>query len=63
MSTEIRYLCTKEAARFLRVSTSALEKGRAGLGNINPPFVRFGRAIRYRLDELIAWADAHRFYV
>lgn len=54
---ECQFLCTKEVARLLNVSVSALEKGRVGIGNINPPYHRFGKSIRYRLDEVCAWAD------
>ncbi len=45
-------LTTKEAARFLNVSYQALEKGRARCGNIDPPYIRMGRAIRYDIDDL-----------
>jgi len=52
-----QFLCTKQVAKLLNVSVSALEKGRAGIGNINPPFHRFGRAIRYLMHEVLAWAQ------
>lgn len=54
---DVQFLTTKEVARLFKVSVSALEKGRVGVGNINPPYHRFGKSIRYRLDEVRAWAD------
>lgn len=52
------YLATREAARYLGVSTSFLEKGRHfGTG---PAYVRFGRAIRYSRVALDAWAADRR---
>lgn len=54
---ERQFLRTKEVAKLLGVSVSALEKGRIGVGNINPPYHRFGKSIRYRQDEVGAWAD------
>ena len=54
MSTETNYT-PKEAAEYLRTSTSTLAKRR--LYNNAPKFCRIGRAIRYRkcdLDEYLA---------
>ena len=46
-------LKTKDAAERLQVSRRTLERWRrVGCG---PQFVRFGRAIRYRLEDLEAW--------
>jgi predicted DNA-binding transcriptional regulator AlpA len=51
-----RYVDTRVAAAFLGVSESFLNKARHfGTG---PEYVRFGRAIRYDLDELESWARA-----
>lgn len=52
-------LTTKEAALFLGVSYQCLENGRCGHGKINPPFVRIGRLIRYRLEDLIRYLEEH----
>jgi excisionase family DNA binding protein len=49
------YLTPREAAQYLRTSTSTLAKRR--LYNGLPKFCRIGRAIRYRkldLDEFMA---------
>ncbi len=51
-----RVLKTKEAAEFLNLSPSFLEKARVyGDG---PPFVRLGsRAVAYRLSDLTEWLE------
>lgn len=43
-------LTTKEAARELRVSKPTLEAWRCRGGG--PAFVKFGRAVRYRREDL-----------
>jgi hypothetical protein len=50
------YLKPPQAAAYLQVSTSALAKKRV-YGN-GPNFVRWGRAIRYRRDDLDAFMAA-----
>ena len=55
MSSDEVYLTPREAAEFLRTSTSTLAKRR--LYGDGPKFCRIGRAIRYRkadLDEFMA---------
>ena len=44
------YLTPREAAEYLRTSTSTLAKRR--LYNDDPKFSRIGRAIRYRKSDL-----------
>jgi len=57
METQPLYLKTDEAARYLGLSSSLLNKLRLTGGG--PVFVRLaGRAIRYRRADLDAWADA-----
>ncbi len=49
-------LRTKEAAEFLNLSSSFLEKARVYGGG--PPFVRLGsRAVAYRLSDLTDWLE------
>ena len=48
--TNHTYLTPREAAEFLRTSTSTLAKRR--LYNGSPAFCRIGRAIRYRKSDL-----------
>lgn len=49
-------LTQREAASVLRLSERTLERSRVtGSG---PRFIRCGRSIRYRPDDLAAWIDA-----
>lgn len=52
MSSEL--FTVSEAARWAKVSESFLNKARLTGGG--PKFVRLGRSIRYRLEDLEAWA-------
>jgi excisionase family DNA binding protein len=47
------YLTPREAAEYLRSSTSTLAKAR--LTKRGPAFVRIGRAVRYRKSDIDAW--------
>ncbi len=47
-----------DAADFLRLSIRTLQAWRHQ--RCGPAFVRAGRAIRYRRDDLIAWIEANR---
>jgi len=52
-------LTTHEAARLLKVSTKTLERMRVeGTG---PAFCKAGRSVRYRMQDLTAWLESHRF--
>jgi hypothetical protein len=46
-----------DAARLLSLSVRTLQAWRIRLAG--PPFVRVGRAVRYRRRDLIAWIDAN----
>jgi excisionase family DNA binding protein len=50
------YFRPREAADYLRSSESTLAKKR--LSGEGPPFVRIGRAIRYRRSDLDSWMAA-----
>lgn len=50
-----RLLTTKEAADYLSLSTTTLEKFRVYGGG--PQFVRLGRAVRYRDADLATWIE------
>ena len=55
----IQVLRTPEAARFLALSPSTLEKMR--LTGDGPPFVRLGaRAVGYDVDDLRKWLRSRR---
>jgi excisionase family DNA binding protein len=53
------FLTPKQAAAFLRVSKSYLDKLRVYGGG--PRFLRFGRKILYRRSELNLWAEQRCF--
>lgn len=46
-----------QAAKFLAVSVRTLQAWRTD--NSGPPFIRLGRAIRYRLKALIEWLNSN----
>lgn len=56
MPAEPIFVDTAEAARRLGLSLSTLEKYRFHHVADAPPFVRIGRAVRYRVSDLEAWA-------
>jgi hypothetical protein len=52
----VRYLCTKEAARFLSLSARTLEKHRTyGTGRL---YRKIGGRVVYAVADLQAWADS-----
>ena len=59
-----RLLTEPEAARYLSVSRPFLRKSRMEGRRKNhaegPPYVKFGRSIRYSLADLQAWIAEHR---
>jgi len=57
--TEHDFLLTEvQAAEFLNLSTRTLQSWR-GSGDSKLPFVRCGRAVRYRRGDLLAWIKAN----
>ncbi len=50
------FLKRQEAANHLNVKICTLEAWAVRGGG--PPFVKFGRAVRYRLSDLEAWANS-----
>ncbi|USE34720.1 MULTISPECIES: AlpA family transcriptional regulator [Endozoicomonas] len=56
---------TREAAMFIGVCKSALDKSRVSgelFGQTPPPFIKLGRSIRYRVEDLKAWVDHQQTY-
>jgi hypothetical protein len=49
----------KDAAAYLGLAEQTLNNDQV-TSKLGVPFYRFGRAIRYRLDELDAWATARK---
>lgn len=59
-----RLISDRETANYIGVSVDFLRKCRSE-GNrqnrtIGPPYVRFGRSIRYDLGDLNAWIEQHK---
>ena len=52
-----RWVDERELAQLVGIKPNTLQKWR--LRGAGPPFCRFGKAIRYRLDKVLAWAE-HR---
>jgi predicted DNA-binding transcriptional regulator AlpA len=48
----------KEAAQFLKLSTSWLAKAR--MWGDGPPYIKFGRSIRYSEVDLLQWISSQR---
>ena len=53
-ATDDTFITPKEAALFLRLSVSWLAKAR--IGGYGPPFMRFGRSVRYSKEALVRWS-------
>jgi predicted DNA-binding transcriptional regulator AlpA len=50
-------LCEKQAAPILGLSVAWLQRKRWEGGG--PPYIKYGRAVRYRKSELLAYIEAH----
>lgn len=58
-STTPTLLCEKEVAKLLGLSIKTLQKWR--IQGEGPPFIRLSpKAIRYQLDDVLAWLQANR---
>jgi predicted DNA-binding transcriptional regulator AlpA len=55
-ATDDAILTEVEIADFLKLSTRTLQSWR--IKSDGPPFIRVGRAIRYRLRDVVAWIEA-----
>jgi hypothetical protein len=55
-----RLMTTDEAAAYLRISPSTLNKMRVYGGG--PAFLKFARGVRYEFGELLKWQDTRRFH-
>ena len=58
MKNERNYLTTREAAHYLGLSSRTLNRYR--VSGDGPVFHRFGGRVRYRRDDLDAWAASRR---
>lgn len=58
MQANPSYLNDVMAAEMMGLAPITLRKWRQqGCG---PSFIKIGRAVRYKLDDLVAWMDSHR---
>lgn len=52
------------AAQYISMSVAFLRadrcRGRTGSRTVGPPWYKFGRSIKYSIDDLDAWVAAHR---
>ena len=55
-TSEDAILTEVEIADFLKLSTRTLQAWR--VKKDGPPFIRVGRAIRYRLRDVVRWIEA-----
>lgn len=58
MTVECRYLNTRDAARYVGLAASTLKRYR--LSGEGPVFHRLGGRVRYRREDLDAWAAERR---
>lgn len=56
---DITYMPCKQAAKYLALSDSTLNKWRVTGGG--PPFIKIGRAVRYKVADLDAFLDNNKF--
>ncbi|MDI1291472.1 MAG: helix-turn-helix domain-containing protein [Methylobacter sp.] len=50
-------MTTKQLAEFLKISVSSLEKQRSQNPKAPPSFIKVGRAVRYRVEDISRWLD------
>ena len=50
-----KYLTTAEAAEYLGLSATTLNKWRCYGNEYQPPWVSIGRLVRYSVEDLDAW--------
>ena len=55
-------LSEKEASHYICMSRSFLRQARMNGNRLNgtpaPPFIKIGRTVRYRLDDLNSWMES-----
>jgi hypothetical protein len=59
MSPVTTYTDTRGAAAHLGCSASCLEKYRVAGGG--PRFIKIGKSVRYKIEQLDAWASGRTF--
>lgn len=59
--TPEKLLTTDEVATWLGIQRCTLEKARSTRLGDFPPFIRVGRAVRYRRADVESWLGKHAF--
>ncbi|MBJ9642652.1 helix-turn-helix domain-containing protein [Citrobacter sp. FDAARGOS_156] len=54
------YLTIKQFAEIFNLSASTVASDISRNPGKLPPFIRIGRAIRFSLDDIVEWENAHR---
>jgi Helix-turn-helix domain len=54
-----RFRDETETAELINISLAAIRQDR-WIGALGIPYHKFGRRVRYRLSEVIAWAEGRR---
>jgi predicted DNA-binding transcriptional regulator AlpA len=53
-----RVLTEKQAARYINMSLAFLRNARCYRPDLGPKFLKLGRAVRYRIEDLDAWLES-----
>lgn len=53
------FLTTLQVAEITGINENTLRRWRSDDDPAGPPYVRFGRAVRYRRSEIDQWATSH----
>lgn len=56
-----KLLTSAEVASWLGIKKCTLEKARSTRLGDFPPYIRIGRAVRYRPADVITWLQQHAF--
>jgi excisionase family DNA binding protein len=55
-TNQSQFLTRQEAAKFLNLKKSTLDAWATRGGG--PAYIKMGRAVRYRPDDLLSWAES-----
>ena len=56
MTDETKLLTVRELSDYLGISDETLRKYR--MKKIGPKYLKLGRVVRYKLDDVLEWIDA-----
>lgn len=58
---EVTLYTTEQAAKLLKLHPKTLVNWRTGISDVALPFVKIGRAVRYRHADLLKYIEGHTF--